>query len=304
MRVAAACLNNTDVWTRQGAYSAGDEPTGWSGEPISFPRIQGADVAGHIHEAGFGVPDSRRGERVLIDPMVYTGGERELVRPRYLGSEIDGGYAEFVAVPASNAHRIERRCGDAELATFPTAYLTALRMLERARVTRGETTLITGASGGVGSALVQLCRVRGARTVAVTSPGKVEQVARLGADTVLTRDELRAAGPVDVVADVVGGPLLRELLDEIIRPLGRYVTAGAIAGPLVELDLRRLYLKQIELIGSSFGSHEDFSRLVELIENGSLRPLLAHTYPLAEFVRAQQHFMRKDFVGNIALEMG
>jgi NADPH:quinone reductase-like Zn-dependent oxidoreductase len=236
--------------------------------------------------------------------MIYTGGERELVRPRYLGSEIAGGYADFVAVPAANAHRVERPCGAAELATFPTAYLTALRMLERARVTRGETVLVTGASGGVGSALVQLCRVRGARTIAVTSPEKADQVARLGPDTLLTRDGLRAAGPVDVVADVVGGALFRDLLDEIIRPLGRYVTAGAIAGPLVELDLRRLYLKQVELIGSSFGSHDDFSRLVEMIESGSLRPLLACTYPLAEFVRAQKRFIGKDFVGNIAVEMG
>lgn len=304
VRVAACGLNNTDVWTREGAYSTGDDPAGWSGRPISFPRIQGADVAGLVHDVGSGVPDSRTGEHVLINPMIYTGGERELARPRVLGSELDGGYAEFVAVPAANAHRVGTRRADAELATFPTAYLTAFRMLERARVVRGETVLITGASGGVGSALIQLCRVRGARTIAVTSPGKIESVARLGAGTVLTADRIREAGQVDVVADVVGGPLCRELLDGHVRPLGRYVIAGAMAGPRVELDLRRLYLHQIEFVGSSFGSHEDFAKLVALIEDGSLRPLLAHRYPLADFVRAQRHFMRKDFVGNIVLEIG
>ncbi|WP_344499243.1 alcohol dehydrogenase catalytic domain-containing protein [Streptomyces enissocaesilis] len=307
VRVAAAGLNNTDIWTREGAYGNdgdADALAGWSGEPLDFPRIQGADVAGYIEETGFGVPETRVGERVLVDPMLYTGGERELVTPRYLGSEADGGYAEFVAVPAANAHPVGSPLGDAELATFPTAYLTALRMLRRARVTEGETVLVTGASGGVGSALVQLCATRGARVVAVTTAEKADAVARVGAHRVLTREHFDPAGvaeEIDVVADVVGGRLFGELLGEVVRPLGRYVTAGAIAGPVVEVDLRRLYLKQVELIGSSFGSHEDFTELVALIQGGALRALLARTYPLADLVSAQKEFMAKNFVGNIVV---
>ncbi|MEU9169212.1 alcohol dehydrogenase family protein [Streptomyces sp. NPDC048420] len=305
VRVAAAGLNNTDVWTREGAYSADPAaPAGWRGEAIVFPRIQGADVAGRIAETGSGTPAAQVGERVLVDPMLYTGGEHELVRTRYLGSEQDGGYAEFVAVPAQNAHRIDSAYSDAELATFPTAYLTALRMLDRARVTAGETVLVTGASGGVGSALVQLCVLRGARVVALTSRERADEVAALGADTVLHRESLTPAAvtdEIDVVADVVGGPLFPRLLGELVRPLGRYVIAGAVAGPLVETDLRRLYLKQIELIGSSFGSHDDFAELVALVEDGSLKPLLARTYPLADLMAAQKEFMGRDFVGNIVV---
>ncbi|MFC7307819.1 alcohol dehydrogenase family protein [Streptomyces monticola] len=307
VRVAAAGLNNTDVWTREGAYGTASDSgasAGWRGEPIHFPRVQGADVVGRIAAAGAEVPPARVGERVLIDPMLYEGGEEELVRTRYLGSERDGGYAEYVAVPAKNAHQVDTPLSDAELATFPTAYLTALRMLGRARVSGGETVLVTGASGGVGSALIQLGVLRGARVVAVTSAKKADAVAELGAHTVLTREDFdpaAVAGEVDVIADVVGGSLFHRLLAEVLRPLGRYVIAGAMADPLVETDLRRLYLNQVEVVGSSFGSHEDFAELLGLIRSGSLRPLLARSYPLAEFVSAQREFMGKGFVGNIVV---
>lgn len=157
VRVAATAINNTDIWTREGAYGSAEDPgssAGWRREPLSFPRIQGADVVGHVDEVGEGVPDSRIGERVVVDPMLYTGGERELVTTEYLGSERDGGFAEYVTVPAGNAHPVRSSLTDAELATFPTAYTTAMRMLNRAAVRDGERVVVTGASGGVGSALI------------------------------------------------------------------------------------------------------------------------------------------------------
>lgn len=307
VQVAAAGLNNTDIWTREGAYGSSEDAgtlAGWSGSPLTFPRIQGADVTGHIVETGPGVRGARAGERVLVDPVLYTGDERALVTPRYLGSEVDGGYAELVTVPATNAHPIDSPLRGEELATFPTAYLTALRMLGRARVREGETVLVTGASGGVGSALVQLCAVRGANVVALTSAKKAREVAAIGAHAVLIRerfDPTEFTNGVDIVADVVGGDLFGRLTGEVLRPLGRYVTAGAIGGPVVETDLRRIYLKQIELIGSSFGSHEDFSELVDLIQDGSLRPLLARAYPLTDLIAAQKEFMAKNFIGNLVV---
>lgn len=188
-----------------------------------------------------------------------------------------------MAVPSGNAHAVRTPLSSAELTTFPIAYVTAERMLNRARVRAGETILVTGASGGLGSALVQLSRVRGARTVALTSPAKAQHVVGLGADIVLMRDDqdwplrLRDAvgdGVVDVAADAIGGATFRCLLD-ILRPEGRYVAAGAIAGPLVELDLRILYLKQLELIGSTMGTRKEFRDLVAYIEEGKVRPLLA-----------------------------
>jgi len=243
--------------------------------------------------------------------MLYTGGERELVDTAYLGSERDGGFAEYVTVPAGNAHVIESPLTDAELATFPTAYATALRMLNRAAVREDETVLVTGASGGVGSALIQLAKARGAHVVAVAGAGKEKRATELGADAVVPRD---AAGlpeavatawdrPVDVVADVVAGPLFAPLL-VTLRPLGRYVVAGGIGGPVVQADLRTIYLKQQTLVGSSFGTHEEFAELVAAIERGELRPLLAATYPLRDLSRAQADFARKEFFGKLVVLPG
>lgn len=311
VRVTAAGMNNTDVWTREGAYGSPDDPgsqAGWRREPLDFPRIQGADVVGRVDAVGPGVSGERVGERVIVDPMLYTGGERELVGTAYLGSERDGGFAEYVTVPARNAHPVDSPLTDAELATFPTAYATALRMLDRAAVTADETVLVTGASGGVGSALIQLAKLRGAHVVAVAGPGKEARATGLGADAVIPRgtDDLPGAvaaawdRPVDVVADVVAGPLFGPLLSAL-RPLGRYVVAGGIAGPVVQADLRTIYLKQVTLVGSSFGSHEEFAELVAAVERGALRPLLAATYPLRDLPRAQADFARKEFFGKLVL---
>jgi NADPH:quinone reductase-like Zn-dependent oxidoreductase len=311
--VDAAGINNTDIWTREGAYGTEDDlatASGWRrGIAMRFPRIQGADIVGRIVGIGADVSTSRVGERVIVDNALYSGGEEGLVNSGLIGSERDGGFAEFVAVPAANAHAIESDLSDAELATFPTAYVTSLRMLNRARVSAGETVLVTGASGGVGSGLVQLARLRGAQVIALVGAGKEYQARALGAEFVITRDAenlpaavAKAAGgrPIDVVADVVGGDVFADLLN-VLRPMGRYVTAGAIAGPVVRLDLRTLYLKQLELIGSTMGTHEEFANLVEHIASGRIKPLLARTYPLSDIMQAQVDFMNKNFFGKLVL---
>lgn len=316
VKVGAAGVNNTDVWTREGAYGSEDDPEsagGWRREPMEFPRIQGLDIAGRISGVGEGVPASRIGDRVLVDFVVYScEGEEGLVDASIIGSERDGGFAEYVAVPAENAHALETPLTDEELATFPTAYVTAERMLNRARIRDGEMVFVTGASGGVGSALLQLASVRGARIIALVGTGKEDQARDLGADAVVTRgapdlpvvvSEAAGERPVDVVADVVGGESFSDLL-KILKPLGRYVTAGAIAGPLVRLDLRTLYLKHLELIGSSMGTRREFSDLVGYIQQGRIKPLLAGTYPLSEIRRAQEDFARKDFFGKLVLVPG
>ncbi len=312
IEVGAAAINNTDIWTREGAYGSADDPaavSGWRREPMAFPRIQGADVAGRIVALGAGVPETRIGERVIVNPVLYSELGDGLVGMGYLGSERDGGFAEFVAVPAANALAIESDLGDAELASFPTAYLTAEGMLDRARVAAGEMLLVTGASGGVGSALVQLARARDARVVALAGRGKEARLRDLGAELVLTRQagdpvaQLGAAlgrAAVDVVADVVAGPLFPALLNAL-KPKGRYVTCGAIAGPLVSLDLRTLYLRHLELIGSTLGTRDQFARLVALIAAGRVVPLVAATYPLSEIAAAQAAFKEKAFFGKLVL---
>lgn len=314
VEVGATGVNNTDLWTRRGAYGSEDDPQatgGWRRDrPMEFPRIQGMDVAGRVVAVGARVPESRVGERVLLDPVIYAGEGREgLAEAELVGSERDGGFAEYVAVPASNAHAIDTSLTDEELATFPTAYLTAEGMLNRARVKEGETLLITGASGGVGSALLQLARARGARTVALVGAGKEERARELGAGAVITRGEgvlsekvfeAMAGCGVDVAADVVGGGAFSELL-KALKPFGRYVTAGAIAGPLVDLDLRTLYLKYLELIGSTMGTRKEFADLVGYVERGEIKPLLAGVYPMSRIHEAQSYFEEKSFFGKLVL---
>jgi len=308
IRVGAAGLNNTDIWTREGAYGDPGRARGWRGEPLTFPRIQGADIAGRIVAVGPGVPTDRIGERVLVDNALYAGPGEGLLDAGIIGSERDGGFAELVSVPAQNAHRIESDLSDAELASFPTAYATAERMLNRAHVAAGDTVLVTGASGGVGTGLVQLAKIRGATVVAIVGAGKKELVRDLGADAVVNRghdvtsavEQALGHAPVDAVADVVGGKQIGELL-QLLRPGGRYVVAGAIAGPLVTVDLRTIYLKQLELLGSTMANRDEFAALVGHIESGRLRPLVWATYPLAELARAQADFQRKSFVGKLVV---
>ncbi len=190
---------------------------------------------------------------------------------------------------------------DAALATFPTAYLTAEHMLSRARVTAGERILVTGASGGVGSALVQLAVLRGASVIAMVGPGKEAAARDLGASSAIPRDTPGLAGAnVDVVADVVGGTGFAALL-ALLRPGGRYVTAGAVGGPVVTLDLRTLYLKRLDLLGSTLGTSQEFSTIVAHIEAGRLRPLLAASYPLSDLPRAQADFLQKRFFGKLVV---
>ena len=169
--------------------------------------------------------------------------------------------------------------------------------------------MVTGTSGGVGSGLVQLARLRRARGIAQVGAGKENEVRALGAEIVVTRDaenllaavmEVVNGRPIDVAADVVGGDAFADLLS-VLRPLGRYVTAGAIAGPVVRLDLRTLYLKQLELIGSTMATHEEFASLVEHVASGRVKPLLARTYPLSDINGAQRDFMNKNFFGKLVL---
>jgi NADPH:quinone reductase-like Zn-dependent oxidoreductase len=256
------------------------------------------------------VPSERIGERVMVDFSIYNRpeGDDSLADIDYIGHGRDGGYAEYTVVPAENAYEITSAIGDAELATFCCAYLTAEQMLDRARLAKGERILVTGASGGVGSAIIQLARVRGAVPYAVTSPGKEDALREIGAEDVILRNaadlvaeaERVVDGPVDVVADLVAGPMFNDLL-RILRPEGRYTTAGAIGGPVVNLDLRTMYLKQLELHGSSQGTRTAFRRLVRYIEDGAVRPLLDRTYRLSDFHAAQTAFLGKAYIGKLVV---
>lgn len=316
VEVSACGLNNTDVWVREGAYGTDDDPdavASWRRQAaentLTFPRIQGADTAGRIAAVGAGVDPARIGERVMVDFSIYNRDDDSLADIDYIGHGRDGGFAEYMTCPADQAHAVDAAIADAELATFCCAYLTGEHMLDRAAVAAGERVLITGASGGVGSGLVQLCRARGAIPYAVVGAGKEAAVKALGAEAVVTRGagdlaaavaEATGGAPIDVVADLVAGPMFRDLIN-LIRPEGRYTTAGAIAGPVVELDLRTVYLKHLQIHGSSQGTRGAFKRLVGYIEAGRIKPVLAGAYKLSDFHRAQSDFRRKGFVGKLVV---
>lgn len=316
IRVAAAGVNNTDINTRSGWYSkvvaepaeiwgataiSGAADDGWSGQAFRFPRIQGADACGRIVAVGSDVDDARLGERVLVEP-VFRGTEPYDVA--YFGSETDGAFADFARVPAVHAHRIDCGLSDTELASFPCAYSTAENMLTRIGLTRGERVLVTGASGGVGSAVIQLACRRGAHVIAMAAADKAKLVAALGADQVIARDAdlavLFGSDYFDAAIDIVGGSQFGAILDTLKRG-GRYAVAGAISGPIVDLDLRTLYLKDLSLIGCTVLLPEVFPNLVDYIERGEIKPVVAATFALADIVAAQQAFLTKQHVGKIVL---
>ena len=323
IRVAAAAVNNNDINTRTAWYSrsvtegttaaagesgiaaARSDDSGWTGSPLAFPRIQGADACGHITAVGAGVDPWRIGERVLVEPVFQVAGDDGQTRAIYFGSECDGAFAEFARVPSAHARAIISSLTDAELASFPCAYSAAENMLTRLNLRAGQTVLVTGASGGVGSAAVQLARRRGATVFAVASATKAAGVLSLGAAQVIAPDadpvnEFGREG-IDAIVDVVGGGQFPALL-EVLRRGGGYAVAGAIAGPVVELDLRTLYLKDLRLLGCTVLEAEVFGHLVQYIERGEIKPLLAAVHPLQAIVKAQQEFLAKRTMGKIILQ--
>ena len=320
IKVGACGLNNTDVNTRSGWYSktvtdrtTGDafdevddqDPT-WGGRPLSFPRIQGADACGEIVAVGANVDPARIGQRVITDNWLRDPKDplnKDLAG--YLGSECDGGFAEYTAIPAVNALAVQSDLTDAELATFSCSYSTAEGMLERARVGADDTVLVPGASGGVGGALVQLAKLRGARVIALASEAKHPDVLALGADRILPRQpeqlkDVLADETVTVVADIVGGDYWPQLIDLLQRG-GRYTCSGAIAGPMVAFDLRTFYLRDLTFTGSTVIGPNIMPTIIRYIEQGAIKPSLAATYPLAELREAQAAFIAKKHTGNIVV---
>ena len=324
IKVGACGLNNTDVNTRTGWYSktvseattggaydkvGEDDPT-WGGAPITFPRIQGADTVGQVVACGSEADQSLVGKRVLVDCWLRDWNDPlNKNNTGYFGSECDGGFAQYTTAHYKNIGVIESNLTDAELATFSCSYTTAEGMLDRAGVNTDDTVLVTGASGGVGSAVVQLARRRGARVVALASEAKHERLQSLDIDAILPRNpenlahalkESIGSETVSVVADIVGGDYFPSVIDVLERG-GRYTCSGAIAGPIVELDLRTFYLRDLTFTGSTVIPPHIFTNLIEYIERNEIKPLLAVSYPLAQLRDAQQAFIDKNHTGNIVV---
>lgn len=327
IKVHACGLNNTDINTRTAWYSKGvtsnttgesfDDASGddatWGGKPLSFPRIQGADVSGTVVAAGAGVSSELVGKRVMIDTWLRDwSNPTDYTNTGYFGSECDGGYADYTVVDHRHVHVVESSLSDIDIACFATSYITAENMLSKAKVSQGDHVLITGASGGVGSALIQLAKRRGATTIALCGESKHDSLQVLSPDVTLVREpaDLKSAlkqatgrGEVDVVADVVGGSYFSTLLDAIARG-GRYTCAGAIAGPVVEFDLRTFYLKDLTFTGATVVPVGMFGDLVGYIERNEIQPVVAKAFPLTQLHDAQRMFIAKQHIGNIVVTTG
>lgn len=320
IKILAAGVNNTEINTRLGWYSssvttstdaaasdaeaaARPRPDGGWDKPTPFPFIQGTDCCGMVVEAHDAADGQLVGRRVLVRACMRPHGFGSLENI-WMASDFDGAFAEFVKVPASEVFPVDCDWSDAELATIPCAYGTAENMLHRAGLAAGERVLVTGASGGVGSAAIQLARRRSARVIAITSTDKADAVRELGCEMVLERGQdivaILGESSIDLVVDNVAGPQFGDM-PRLIRRGGRYVSSGAIGGPIVSFDMRDFYLKDLTLLGCTAWEEPVFPNLISYIERGEIRPLLAGIFPLEKIAEAQQAFMRKLHVGSYVL---
>ncbi|SEA49555.1 NADPH:quinone reductase [Desulfuromusa kysingii] len=327
VQVTATAKNNTDRKVREGLYSIESENDVASfqmgGSPtLVFPRIQGADVVGHVVATGSGVAKDRIGERGLLDFNIYPDERRDInLTPDYYGHGRDGGYAEYIVVPSNQFYRIDNpELADAQLAALGMcSYQTAFHMLTAAQVKAGEHILVTGASGGVGTALLQLCRIIGAIPHAVSSPGKEKVLLALGAESVVDRTAskdlkgsvAKATGGViiDAVMDLVGGEMTNQLIDVLIDRMAerktypRLSNAGASSGSSSQILWSKIYLYQVQVFGVSHGTRAEAEQLIEWIRSGQLTPVLHQTFRLSDIHNAENYFANRggDYIGKIAL---
>ncbi|MDT8877912.1 zinc-binding dehydrogenase [Halomonas saccharevitans] len=327
VKVTATAKNNTDRKAREGLYPTRDkgEVTSFAmgGSPtLTFPRIQGADVAGRVVAVGEGVPASRLGERGLLDFNLYPDGRRDLnLMPDYYGHGADGGFAEYIAVPADQFQHVPNpELADAELAAMGMcSYQTAYHMMTSARVAAGERVLVTGASGGVGTALIQLCRIVGAIPYAVSQLDKADALLALGAEAVIDRGDLPSfvdrvleateGAPIDAVMDLVGGEMTGRFIDTMIVDMARRASyprlsiAGASGGNVSELMWTRIYLYQVQIFGVSHGTREEAEQLMAWIRDGRLKPVLHAAFKLSELHAAERYFVNRGsgYLGKIVI---
>ncbi len=298
VRVLAAGVNMTDVNTRLGWYGK-EGRAGWAGE-MAFPRIQGSDLCGRVVALGEGVDGPALGARVICPTNQPEPTAENPIAFVSIGSEFDGAFAQYCLVNAQHLHDVTASTlSDIEIGAMPCAHGTAHNLLTRAQVAAGERVLVTGASGGVGLAAVQLALLRGAAVTGQCSLGKSATVRSLGA-TVLDRDTQPHPRSFDVVIDVVGGDGFEARLTAL-KPGGRYATSGAVAGPMIKGDLRTIYLNDLTLHGATHQPREVFAGLVILINTARIRPVVSQTYPMRDIALAQADLVAGRYPGKLVL---
>ncbi len=307
VQLKAAALNHLDIFCRNGIPG------------VPLPHIGGADGSGVVAALGPGVPRLAVGERVLLNPGLSDdtcaycqAGEHSLCDSfKMLGEHVDGTFAEYVAVPHANVVRIPDQVDFTQAAAYPLVTLTAWRMLmTRAQLRAGETVLILGVGGGVSGAAVQIAKLAGARAIATSgSDAKLDRARQLGADVTINHREkdfsrevwaLTERRGVDVIVENVGQATWAGSIRALAKG-GRLVTCGATSGPKPEEDIRRIFVKQISILGSTMGNRREFATVVALLKAGALRPIVDRTYALVDAGLAQKSLEQAEQFGKIVL---
>ena len=309
IRVRACALNHLDIWVRRG----------WPGLNLEMPHWCGADVAGEIAALGKNVAGWEIGQRVIVDPGISSTADRftrsglDSLSPGYriLGEHVRGGTAEYLSVPAGNLMAMPDALDFPEAAAPLLVALTAWRMLIRQAALRaGESVLVVGAGGGVNSMAVQIAKLAGAVVYVVAgNAAKADLARKLGADEVIDRSQtdwgreiyrLTGKQGVDVVVDNVGRATMPTSMQAVCRG-GRIVIVGNTSGPKTNIDLRFVFGKQIRLIGSTMGSHQDFRKVTALLHCGRLTPVIHRIMPLEEGKAAYAIIKKGEQFGKLVL---
>jgi NADPH:quinone reductase-like Zn-dependent oxidoreductase len=312
VRVKACALNYLDIWERRGLPFV----------KIPLPHISGSDVAGVVEAVGPGVTAVKPGDRALVNPGVscmhcpacYEGHDNFCPRFSVLGYISDGGYAELVRVPDVNAIPYPEGLEFYEAAAIPLVFMTAWHMLvTRCGIQGGDDVLVLGAGSGVGSAAIQIAKYFHARVIATAgSEAKLEKALSLGADFVVDhsrqkiRDEVKKVTGrrgVDIVFEHVGMATWEDSIASL-APHGRLVTCGATTGHDAHIDLRHLFAKQISILGSYMGSKHELLKVISLVNEGHLRPVVSNVLPLAQAAEAQDLLETRQHFGKVVLTVG
>jgi NADPH:quinone reductase-like Zn-dependent oxidoreductase len=307
IRVRAAALNHLDIWTRRGLPME-----------ITMPHIGGSDIAGVVEAVGERVTGVQIGARVVVNPSLSCGecewcrGAEESLCANYqiIGEHTNGGFAQYVTVPAINLFPIPDHYEFERAAAAPLVFLTAWRALNsKARVRPGSTVLVTGASGGVSTAAIQIAKHLGARVYALTTAENIERVKSLGANVVYDRNEVDFSRQiwkdtdkrgVDVVIDSVGEAIWPSCVRALARG-GRLVVYGATTGFRAELDLRVVFWKQIEVLGTTMSNRSEFEEVMRLVFSGALKPVVDTVMPLDQIRAAHERLEHGEQFGKIVL---
>ncbi|MGB9072261.1 MAG: zinc-binding dehydrogenase [Terriglobales bacterium] len=307
IRVRACALNHLDLWVRKGLPG------------INLPHILGSDIAGEIVEVGEYIADFKPGQRVLLAPMSFcnrcakcvAGLQNQCRQFTVLGSAVDGGNCELMAIPAVNVIPIPDALDFNQAASVPLVFLTAWRMITgRAAIRQGQTVLVLGANSGVGTAAIQIAKMFHARVITTAGDErKMERARELGADHVINHYQQKISEEVrkltnkegvDIVIEHVGQATWEESM-KCLKPAGTLVTCGATSGPKVDMDLRFLFSRQLSLLGSYMGTMSELYEVLGHVFAGRLKPVIDHTFPLKDIRAAHDYMEKSQMFGKIVL---